>query len=78
MTVLDLVEANVPAFDDDPAANVPAAGRATAGTTPPPAVALSPDELTAAVVSAMTLFGRCEVRRVKANPQFSNGRWVAP
>lgn len=50
--VLDLVAATVPAVDDAPAG------------APVPAGAVPVDELTCAVVSAMTLFGRVGIRQV--------------
>lgn len=58
----DLVEATVPAFGDV-GATVPASDDAPAGL-PDPAGAVSQDEMTAAVISAMTLFGRVGIRKV--------------
>lgn len=42
------------------------------------ALAVPSDELTDAVASAMTLFGRCEVRPFVAASPLANGRWVGP
>lgn len=74
-SVLNLVVDNRPVGDDDPVTTVPVAGRATVSTVPL-TVATSPDQLTAAIASAMSLFGRCQVERTGAVKPFSNGRWM--
>lgn len=88
--VLVLVDATRPAVDDSPVGTVPPAGvdvvpveqRAVPscppGSLPTVSTGTALDALGAAVLSAMTLFGRVEVRHFDAHPQYSNGRWVAP
>ena len=55
-----LIEATVPAVDDAPAGTVPLAGVG------------SSDALAAAIASAMTLFGRVEIRTVTTWSEISD------